>query len=886
VTLVLRALLRVYPAAFRERFGAEIVQQIRDEAAATRTRGRGAHILFFIATVFDLVRSGITEHIDPTWRDHLPAPRKEGRMSGTLRGWARDIRHAMRSLQRAPGFAAVVIVTLGLAIGVNAGMFTVVRAVLLDPLPYRAPDRLMHIAATSPGSGLPDEFGVSNEFFVHYAERSELIEDVAIYNSFTNTLRVGDRVERIRMSWPTSTLFSTLGVTPMLGRAPTAEDEEGAVVLSYELWSTWFGNDSTVLGQTVQIFGEPRTIIGVMGREFQFPIDGTMLWISSVIRADGIEPGRFNAPLVARVKAGVTPEELAAELTSLAKELPARFGGTPNYAQVIARHSAIVRPIETEVLGEVSGPLLVLFGAVGVVLLIACANVANLFAVRAESRHRELAVRRAIGASRGHLIQTQFAESFVLAGASALFAMVLAAITLPLFLRVVPSQTPRIENVQLDPGTLLFAAAVAMVAALVYGLIPAIRGSAPKMTWLREGSRGSTRRRSWARDGLVIGQTALALVLLIGSTLLVRSARALNDVDPGYDTDDVFTFQIAAEGPQLQDGVAYAQFALQFMERLKALPGVESVGLVENVPLNEGTALTLFRTDESGAAQDGHMLDYTFAAGDYYSTMGIDVLRGRAFVNTDHTTTARNIIVSRKAADQLWPGLDAIGRRIRMDETTEWYTVVGVVEDVVQNDLRDESQPTIYLPLVGPQPDSWVLGSPAYVVKTPRAASIANDVRTLVRDVAPEAPMYRVFTMAELASDSMIRLTFTMVSLAIVSTLALILGAVGLYGVLAYVVAQRTREIGVRLALGAEAARVQRMVVAQGTRLVVAGVIIGVIVALSSTRVLESLLFGVDHADVPTFVIMSVSMLTVGLLASWIPALRASRVDPIESLRE
>ena len=884
---LLRALVRLYPGAFREQFGAAIEQHIEDEGNAVRDRGRIASLGFFVITAADLARGCIAEHLNPTWRSRLPATPKDGRMSSLLVGWIRDLRHAVRSLRRAPGFLAVTVGTLGLAIGVNAGMFSVVRTVLLDPLPYGHDDRLVHIAATAPATGMPDEFGVSAEFFVHYRERSDLIEDVSTYNSFTNTLRMGDRVERIRMSAPTSNLFSVLGVSPMLGRSPTAEDEDRAVVISHELWTTWFGNDSSAIGRSVVIFGAPRTIIGVMAPGFEFPMDGTMLWLSGVIDARNIEPGRFGSPLVARLRRGVKPEQLEAELTALARELPERFGGSANYVKLIAQHRAIVRPLEEEFLGAVSRPLLVLLGAVGAVLLIACANVANLFGVRAEWRQRDLAVRRAIGAGRGQLIQTQMAESIVIASVAAVLALSFAAATLPLFLRAAPAEIPRIAAVSLDTGTLLFTAGAALFAALFCGLIPAIRSSAPDLAWLREGTRGATRRRSWGRDGLVVAQTALALLLIIGSTLLVRSFRALHDVDPGYDTENLLTFQIAPEGDHLPDGPAYARFAHQFLERLAVLPGVESVGLVENVPLNEGTALARFRTEEMGPEPDaGTLLNYTFAAGDYFRTMGIAVQKGREFVPADHVMSARNVVVSRKVADLLWPGVDPLGRRVQRAGLDEWYTVAGVVEDVMQNDLRDESQPTVYLPIVGPEPMTWVINSPAYVIKTARAETIAPEVRALVREVAPEAPMYRVFTMAGLARDSMMRLTFTMLTLGIVSALALILGAVGLYGVLSYVVAQRTREIGVRLALGAEAGRVRRMVVAQGARLVILGVAGGVVAAYASTRVLDNLLFGVAPLDTITFMAMSVWMLSVGLLASWIPALRASRVDPIQSLKE
>jgi predicted permease len=322
------------------------------------------------------------------------------------------------------------------------------------------------------------------------------------------------------------------------------------------------------------------------------------------------------------------------------------------------------------------------------------------------------------------------------------------------------------------------------------------------------------------------------------------------------------------------------------MERLRKLPGVQLVGLVENIPLNEGTAGGRFRTEEMANSPDaGTLLNYNFSAGDYYKAMGIRVLRGRPFETNDHVSNLRNVVISKTAANLLWPGKDPIGRRLQRQGMTTWETVVGVVEDVMQYGFRDTPQALVYFPLVGPEPRSWVISSPAYVLKTRRADTIAPEVRALVRSVAPSAPMYRVFTMEGLAKDSMVQLSFTMLTLGIASSLALILGAVGLYGVLSYVVAQRTREIGVRMALGAEAAMVRRMVVAQGARVVAIGVVIGVAVALGSTRALGSLLFGVKAVDALTFVGMSVSMIAIGLLASYVPARRASRVDPIESLR-
>ena len=882
----LRLLVRLFPAAFREEFAAGMTEQIEQDLQRARARGRVAALWCALATAFDLALAAVAERWNPTWVSAKTPRSEEKGMRPTGQRWARDLRHALRSLRRSPGFTAVTVGTLGLAIGVNAGMFSVVQTVLLNPLPYSNVDRLVHIGAAAPGSGFPDEFGVAAEFLVHYRERSRLLEEVSTYNSFTATLRTPDRVERIRMSWPTSSLFGTLGAQPILGRLPVPADEDRVAVISHELWSSWFGRDAAVIGRSYEIGGASRTIVGVMGPDFKFPNDGTLLWISNDVRPAGIEPGRFGPPLVARMKPGVTTEALARELTELSKELPGRFGGSATYADLINRHHAVVRTIEDELLGSVSGPLWVLLGAVGIVLLIACANVSNLFIVRAEGRQRDLAVRRAIGAARGQLIQSQMAEAVIVAALAGVVAVVLAWLSLPAFLRAAPRNIPRLEEVGLDSSIVLFTLGAALLAAIACGLIPAIRASVPDLSRLRDGGRGSTRQRNWARDGLVVGQTALALVLLIGSGLLVRSFWALRHVDPGYETENIFTFQIAPDGPQLTDGPSFARFALDFMDQLRALPGVESVGLVENVPLNEGTASTRFRTEEMASEADGGtVLSVTFAAGDYFKTMGIRLLRGRPFETSDHISSLGNVVISRRAANLLWPGQDPIGKRLQRQGLTSWETVVGVVDDVMQDDFREEPEALVYFPLVGPTPTSWVISSPAYVVKTRRAETIAPEVRALVRRVAPSAPMYRVFTMAGLARDSMVQLSFTMLTLGIVSALALILGAIGLYGVLSYVVAQRTREIGVRMALGAEAGRVRRMVVAQGARVVAAGVGIGIAVAVASTQALEGLLFGVKAVDAMTFVAMSASMIAVGLLASYVPARRASRVDPIESLR-
>jgi predicted permease len=802
----------------------------------------------------------------------------------------RDLRHAWRSLLRTPGFLAATVGTLALAIGAVAGMFNVVNTVLLEPLPFPRSDRLVFLMGTAPGSDLPERYDLGNEFYLHYKERSKLIDGLfALPSVGTSTFRAGDRVERIAMAWPTNDMYATLGIRPQLGRLPVQQDADDAVVISDQLWSGWFGRDRSVIGKWFFVDDSLKQIVGVMPAEFHFPDDRTMLWVSGDIRLDRLRPGNLGTFIVARMKQGVTTEQLAVELTQLTKELPARFGATPSYTRLTNQHRALVIPVLDRLIGPtLETSLLVLLGAVAVVLMIACANVANLFLVRAESRRRDLTVRRAIGASRAQLMRFQMAEALAVALASGVLALILAAVTLPLFLRAAPEGVPRLGQVGLDAPTLAATFGIVLLVALVCGAAPALRASSPDLTALREAGRGSTGKRAWGRDLLVVGQTALALVLLIGSALLVESFQRLRRVNPGYDIRDIYTFQFAPRQPGLRDGPSLGRMHLAFMDRLRALPGVTAVGVVNNIPLDEGTPSVRVRTNEMSGDAQAVLLNLNFTGGDYLRAMSIPLLKGRSFTSDEAVAPNSNVIISRSAAEKLWPGQNPLGRPIHPrfgTQDTLTFTVVGVVGDVKQNDWREGGQAIVYFPLTGPTPTAWGMGSPAYVVKSPRAELLKREVRALVHEIAPEAPVYREFTMEFLARRSMIQLSFTMLTLGVVSALALLLGVVGLYGVLSYVVAQRTREIGVRMALGATASAVRRQVVSQGARVVLVGVIIGVAAAVASTRFLGTLLYGVKAVDPLVVAMMSIVMIGMGVLASYVPARRACSVDPIEALR-
>ena len=820
---------------------------------------------------------------------------KRGLMQAFFESWSSDLVHAARRLFRAPGFTVVTVATLALAIGTTTAIFSVVDAVLIDPLSFPNADRLITIRGSAPGSDLPAEFGVGPEFFVSYRDDADLLEDIGMFQGMQATARTDERVDRLFMVAGTSSLFTTLGVQPLLGRLPNKEDDDQraqVMVISYWLWTTWFGSDPAVIGRSFEAAGTRRTVIGVMRPDFRFPDNRIALWMrASIADERRIPPGRLGFSLVARMKPGARDADVTTQLAAIVKRLPGRFGGPASYARLIEQHRPVVRSLETQLVGDVARPIWILFGTVAIVFLIACANVANLFIARAESRRRDLAVRSALGAGRAGLIRSQMAEALLLALLGGAAGVMLARVCVPLLVSAAPEGVPNLDLVALNPLSVLFTAGLSILAALVFGLAPALRFSrADALGDLRQTGRVGSHQGRFARNALVVLQTASALVLLVSAGLLARSFWQLVQVDLGYKTENIFTFQVAPQRPQLNDGPSFAQFHQGLLERLAAMPGVESVGLINELPLDEGSNRGRFATERTEAASGtAPLLPFSQVGGDYFRTIGIPLLSGRSFERSDHATGSANLIVSRSAAQLLWPNEDPVGKRMRYGSDPAkdpWLTVVGVVGDVRLQGFRQPTvDPMIYLPMVGPTARQWVVGSPAYVVKSSRAASMAQDVRALIREYAPESPMYRVFTMEALADRAVAQLTFTTLMLAIASGLALVLGAVGLYGVLSYVVSQRTREIAVRMALGAETTAVRRMVVVQGGRVALLGVGLGILVALGVTGVLKSLLFGVDAFDTATFAVMSAVMLVVAMLASYVPAYRASSVDPMQALR-
>jgi predicted permease len=806
--------------------------------------------------------------------------------------WIRDFKHAARGLTHAPGFTLVVVATLALAIGANATIFSVVNAVLLEPLPFPNADRLVHIDGTAPGSDRPGELGVADELYFEYRESVPALEDAGLYGVGSSTTRAEGQVDQLFLSRATPSVFTTLGAQPQRGRLPTDKDDDTVVVISDWLWRSWFGSDEKVIGRSYFFAGGNRTVIGIMQPEFRFPDERVAFWVPMVLNPAKVSAGGFGLRMVARIKPGTDRAALVAQLEPLARRVQQRLGGPPPYVKIMERHRPVVKPLREQLVGNISTALWILLGTVAIVFLIACANVASLFTVRAENRRRDLVVRRALGAQRGDLLRSQVTEALLLAAAGGAAGALIAWIGVPLLVRAAPDAVaggfiaapiPGLATAGLELTALLFTVGISVLAACVFGLLPALRFSGSRLGSIQHAGRGIV-GENFTRDALVVVQTAAALVLLVGSALLMRSFWQLRNVDAGYDTKDIFTFQIAAGRPDLNDRAAMSRFQYAFMDRLKGIPGVESVGYISTLPLDEGAGsgnITTPKHDASGA--EAPLVRVAGAGGAYFQTMGIALLRGRYFDRVEEEQATPLVIISQAAANLLFPGEDAIGKQVRpagggQNPSQKWYSVIGVVEDVLIDDLRRKApEPMVYLPAVS--------SSPAYVVKSPRAEQLEPEVRAIIREVIPTSPMYRIFTMKRLAANAMANLSFTMLMVSIAAVLALVLGAVGLYGVLSYRVTRRAREIGVRMALGAEAKTVRRMFVWQGGRVALVGIVAGALAAVALTTYIKTLLFNVARLDVLAFAGMSVVMLAVALLASYVPALRASRVDPVVALR-
>jgi predicted permease len=827
---------------------------------------------------------------------------REGDPLFSLEIFLKDVRYALRSLLRVPGFALAACATLALVIGASTAIFAVTYRVLLNPLPYQDSARILMFDFGSPTGNLPSGFrSLSSQQYFQYLDRARTLTSVAVYRTADLTISGQGLPERVRVARVTPSLVSVLGVSPVLGRW-FAEDEgvPGAspvAILSYGLWISRYGRDPAILGQSVDLDGVPTEVIGVMPQSYAFPESRTDVWVPVALTRANASPAYVFAG-VARLRNAVTITDARVELTRLTNELEAASPGN-GYGRFV---STAVTLIEGTV-GRVSTMLWVLFASVGLLWLLACANVANLFLVRTEARHKEVAVRRALGAGRGSVARLFLAESALVSIVGGVGALALAATATRLLVAVGPASLPRLHEVRLDAVSFVFTGALTAVTALALAALPLLRGvrMAPSLC---EGGRTNmaSRRSRHTRHVLMGSQVALALVLLVASVLLVRSFQHLMAVDPGFDPGSTLTFQVGLPPAHYPTRERVVAFHHEVLDRIAALPGVTAVSASTCLPLSsEGFCSGNTLAVEGRPTQPGQIptavAQRAVAAG-YFEAMGIRLLRGRGLDRADTDRREPVVVVDEAMVKAYFPEADPIGRRIAFGYGSNkgpWRTIVGVVASTVTIGLTElRPIPKLYLPMStsgGPDlPASGLVGPNisimSYVVRSSTPPlELAPAVRRTIAEVDASVAMARLETLQGAVDRAAEQAAFTMVLLALAASVALLLGLVGIYGVVSYIVTQRTAEIGVRLALGAEPGNVTAMIVRQSGSVALAGVLAGLAAALVGGRLIASLLYGVSPRDPAVFAATAVTLLGVVTLACWLPARRAARISPVDALR-
>lgn len=801
-----------------------------------------------------------------------------------------DLRYGLRMLAKNPSFTIIAVLALALGIGANTAIFSVVNTVLLRPLPFRNPNRLVVVWENAAHLGFPKNTP-SPANFLDWREQAKTFDGMAAFapRSF-NLIGVGEP-ERLDGRRVSANLFDLLGVRPIIGRSfVPEEDKPGSrvVLLSEGLWRRRFGGDPSVIGRSINLSGDNYTVVGVIPGNIDLPTFGTwrdQLWVSMAFPADeAAQRGNHFLEVIARLKEGATVGQARAEMETIAARL------AQQYPEENTRIGAVVTPLHEELVGDVRPALLVLLGAVGFVLLIACANVANLLLARTAARQKEIALRLVLGAERSRLTRQFLTESVLLGAFGGLAGLGAGYAGLRILGRFVPETMPQAASIGLDAHVLLFTALIAVVTGLIFGLAPAMQASRSNLNdTLKESARDSAGgvRGHRLRNLLVVIEVAVSFTLLIGAGLLINSFVHLRRLDPGFLTDHVLTMKISLSETKYPKKEQRAQFFDELIRRVKNLPGAESAAVGNNLPLTyEGDSIAIGVEGRSDPPPDQRPdVILRVASPNYFATMGISLVDGRDFNERDNSDGNRVVIVSEKTARYFWPSQNPIGKRLRPGSTTSqspWREVIGISKDVRQNDFVAEPKMQMYMPY------SQVADFPpnALVVRTKvDPLAMASSVRAEVWAIDKDQPVSDIRTMDAIVAEAVARQRFSMLLLGVFAGLALLLSAVGIYGVMSYSVTQRTREIGIRMALGAQRMDVLRMTVGQGLRLVALGVAAGVLAALALTRLMSTLLFGVTATDPLTFCAISLVLLIVAALASYLPALRATRIDPMVALR-
>jgi putative ABC transport system permease protein len=805
-----------------------------------------------------------------------------------------DVRYGARNLLKNRGVTAVILLTLALGVGANAGVFGVVRGVLLKPLPFKDPSRLLGVRET-----LPEESSIPVAYRTYAEWRDQLgavFEGVAAASSWGFNVGGAGEVERVAGARVTANYFDVMGARPLAGRGFLPEDASpGAArvaIIDEGMWRSRFGGATAVVGQAVKIDGEDREIVGVMPAVAEKkPMGWASVWVPLVARNEArslTNPFRYLT-VNARLRDGVTPEQARSELERVMASLRQNFPDTHGKP-----YGVDARPLQDFVVPQQTrAALLVLLGVVAFVLLIACANVANLLLARGAAREREIAVRAALGASRSRILRQLLTESLLLSTAGAGGGLLLAQIFIKLLVATSAASVPRLGEVGLDAQVFLYALALSVLTGLAFGLAPALSASKVDLnSALKDGARGAGRgaRGRRLRDALVVAEVALALTLLVGAGLMIRSYLRLSAVDAGYDTGQVLTAELTLPANGYDTRERRVAFFREAIERVRALPGAQLVAAAQSLPLR-GPILTdpvVVEGNEAPGRGQTPFVRENIVTPDYFRAMGMSMLRGRAFTEQETWETGGAIIVNESFARKIFAGgEDALGRRVRLGAEKPWMTVVGVVGDTLDDGFDGEPIEQMFYPYTNPS-DPIPISFITIVVRAPSVApeALAAGLRGEIRRLDANVPVSRVQTMSAIASSATSGARFNLLLTALFAVLALALAAVGVYGVMSYAVTQRTHEIGVRLALGARGADVVRMIVREGMRLALLGVAAGVACALALTRLAAGLLFGVTATDPLTFAGVSLLLAVVALVACLLPARRATRIDPLAALRE